>query len=72
MIKINLYDILFYGSTSMSTVWDLKKLIPHCTYIKSPTDYKNCQQLKEPSKAIAEELMWWSETLAGNPFQWDK
>ena len=72
MIKINLHDILFYGSISMSTLWDLKKLIPHCTHIKSPSDYKKYLGLESLSKPIAKELMWWNETLAGNPFQWDK
>lgn len=65
---INIQDILFYSSILISTVWDLRRLIPHCTYIKSLTDYKKYQQTEKLSKPISKELLWWNETLKGNSF----
>lgn len=71
---INLQDILFYGSIPISTLKDVLTLIPHCEYIKSPSDYKlylNNKRLYRSSD-ICKELVWWTETLEGNPTDWDK
>ena len=65
---INIEHILFYSSILINTVWDSRRLIPHCTYIKSPTDYKKYQQTENLSKPISKELLWWNETLKGNLF----
>jgi hypothetical protein len=68
---INIQDIKFYGSIPISTLKHVLTLIPHCEYIKSSSDYKlylNTKRLYRFSH-ICKELVWWTETLEGNPNQ---
>ena len=69
---MNFKDLWFYGDLPLGTLRDLWLLIPHCQYIKTPSDYLKWLEDDEWPTPIKEEIIWWNRTLDGNPIEWDK